>query len=56
MPWTVYLAVTRGAEGFKRAFVLKRLRPEIMGNPQSVTQFIDEARLGSSLVHSKIST
>ncbi len=50
----VYLAVTRGAEGFKRAFVLKRLRPEIMGNPDAVTHFIDEARLGSSLVHSNI--
>ncbi len=50
----VFLAVTRGAEGFKRAFVLKRLRPEMMGNPDAVTHFIDEARLGSSLVHSNI--
>jgi hypothetical protein len=50
----VYLAVTRGAEGFKRAFVLKRLRSEVIGNPDAVTQFIDEARLGSSLVHSNI--
>jgi serine/threonine-protein kinase len=50
----VYLAVTRGAEGFTRAFVVKRLRPEMLANPASVTQFIDEARLGSSLVHGNI--
>ena len=50
----ISLAVTRGAAGFRRAFVLKRLRPEIMGNAEAVTQFLDEARLGSSLVHSNI--
>ena len=50
----VYLAVTRGVEGFTRAFVVKRLRPEMLSNPDAVTQFIDEARLGSSLVHSNI--
>jgi Protein kinase domain len=50
----VFLARTRGAEGFTRTFVLKRLRPELLGVPESVTQFIDEARLGSKLVHSNI--
>jgi tRNA A-37 threonylcarbamoyl transferase component Bud32 len=50
----VFLAVTRGAEGFSRIFVVKRLRPELLGVPESVTQFIDEARLGSKLVHSNI--
>jgi hypothetical protein len=50
----VAVAVVRGAEGFRRTFVVKRLRPELAGNPEVVSQFIDEARLGASLVHSNI--
>ena len=50
----VAVAVVRGAEGFKRTFVVKRLRPELASNPEVVSQFIDEARLGASLVHSNI--
>jgi hypothetical protein len=50
----VSVAVVRGAEGFRRTFVLKRLRPELSTNPEVVSQFIDEARLGASLVHSNI--
>jgi serine/threonine protein kinase len=50
----VAVAVRRGAEGFKRTFVVKRLRPELSTNPEVVSQFIDEARLGASLVHSNI--
>lgn len=50
----VSVAMVRGAEGFKRFFVLKRLRPELAGNQEAVNQFIDEARLGASLVQSNI--
>jgi hypothetical protein len=50
----VSVAVTRGAEGFRRLFVVKRLRPELAGNTELVNQFIDEARLGASLVHSNV--
>ncbi len=50
----VAVAVVRGAEGFRRTFVVKRLRPELSANPEIVSQFIDEARLGASLVHSNI--
>ncbi len=50
----VYVAVSRGAEGFSRSFVIKRLRPELIGNTEAVNQFIDEGRLGASLVHSNI--
>lgn len=50
----VFIAVVRGAEGFKRTFVLKRLKAEHAGNQELVNQFIDEARLGASLVHSNI--
>lgn len=50
----VFVAVARGAEGFKRTFVVKRLKAEHAGNQELVNQFIDEARLGASLVHSNI--
>jgi serine/threonine protein kinase len=50
----VSVAEVRGAEGFRRIFVVKRLRPELTSNPEIVNQFIDEARLGASLVHSNI--
>ena len=51
---TVHLAVSHGAEGFRRFFVVKRLREDVALMPQVVHQFINEARLGASLVHSKI--
>jgi serine/threonine protein kinase len=50
----VFTAVMFGAEGFQRKFVVKRLRPELAHNREAVSQFIDEAKLGSSLVHSNI--
>jgi tRNA A-37 threonylcarbamoyl transferase component Bud32 len=50
----VFLAVAFGAEGFRRNFVIKRLRAELANQQLLVAQFIDEARLSSSLVHSNI--
>src|SRR5581483_7723045 len=50
----VSLAVTHGEQGFRRQFVVKRLKTELTVNPEVVAQFIDEARLGASLVHSNI--
>ncbi|HET6279471.1 MAG TPA: serine/threonine-protein kinase [Polyangia bacterium] len=50
----VYTAVTFGAEGFRRTFVVKRLRPELARDATVVAQFIDEANMGSTLVHSNI--
>jgi hypothetical protein len=50
----ISLAITHGAEGFRRQFVLKRLKTELTVNPEIVAQFIDEARLGASLVHSNV--
>jgi hypothetical protein len=50
----VYTAVTFGAEGFRRKFVIKRLRAELAREPAAVDQFIDEANLASSMVHSNI--
>jgi Protein kinase domain len=51
---TVYLAVSHGVEGFRRFFVVKRLREDAARMPQVVHQFVIEARLGASLVHSNI--
>jgi hypothetical protein len=50
----VYTAATFGAEGFRRTFVVKRLRAELSREPSVVAQFIDEANLASTLVHSNI--
>jgi hypothetical protein len=50
----VYTAVAHGAEGFSRTFVIKRLRQELAHNKDAVAQFIDEARVQASLVHSNI--
>jgi serine/threonine protein kinase len=50
----IYTAALHGAEGFRRLLVIKRLRPELTRNRTAVDQFIDEAKLGSSLVHPNI--
>jgi hypothetical protein len=50
----IYTAVLHGAEGFRRVFVVKRLRPQVARNRAAVEQFIDEAKLGSTLVHPNI--
>ena len=50
----VFTAVAHGVEGFSRVFVLKRLRPELAHDKEAIGQFIDEARMQASLVHSNI--
>jgi eukaryotic-like serine/threonine-protein kinase len=50
----VFTATLSGAQGFKRLFVIKQLKPQFAGNRESVDQFIDEAKLGALLVHSNI--
>ena len=50
----IYTAALHGAEGFRRVFVIKRLRPELARSRNAVEQFIDEAKLGSSLAHPNI--
>jgi serine/threonine-protein kinase len=52
----VFTALLSGAEGFERLVVIKRLKPHLALNPEAVSQFIDEARLGSQLTHSNIVT
>jgi hypothetical protein len=50
----LFIAEVAGIEGFTRAFVLKRLRPELAREKEAVSQFIDEARMQAGLVHSNI--
>jgi hypothetical protein len=50
----LFTAEVTGVEGFSRTFVLKRLRPELATEKDAVAQFVEEARLQASLVHSNI--
>jgi hypothetical protein len=50
----IYRAVAFGPEGFSRSFVVKRLKPELARQKEAVAQFIDEARVQASLVHSNV--
>jgi serine/threonine-protein kinase len=50
----LFVAEASGVEGFSRTFVLKRLRPELAAEKDAVAQFVEEARLQASLVHSNI--
>jgi len=50
----LFVAETTGVEGFSRNFVLKRLRRELARNKEAIAQFIDEARMQASLVHSNV--
>ncbi|MFT3839836.1 MAG: serine/threonine-protein kinase [Myxococcaceae bacterium] len=49
----VSVAALEGQQGFRRLFVLKRLKAELM-SPEARAQFTDEALLGARLVHSNI--
>jgi hypothetical protein len=50
----IFAAASFGSNGFRRFFVVKRLRPELAKNEDAVAHFIDEANLGSTLVHPNI--
>ncbi len=50
----VFTAVSFGSSGFRRSFVIKRLRPEMAASPMAVAHFIDEANLASTLVHPNV--
>ncbi|HEY5090571.1 MAG TPA: serine/threonine-protein kinase [Polyangia bacterium] len=50
----VYIAASYGAQGFRRTFVLKRIRPELAQDKAAVGHFVDEACLQAGLVHSNI--
>jgi serine/threonine-protein kinase len=50
----VFRAVAEGVEGFRRVFVIKRLRPEKSASVELTRMFVDEARLSAILHHPNI--
>jgi serine/threonine protein kinase len=50
----VYLVRSHGVEGFAKLAVLKRLLPHLVGHPDFVEMFLDEARLAANLRHPNI--
>jgi serine/threonine protein kinase len=50
----LYLARVRGAAGFEKVVVLKRILPGVAEDPAFVQMFLDEARLAATLQHPNI--
>ncbi len=50
----IYLALQRGAEGFEKQVVLKRVLPALAADPQFVRMLVDEAHIASTLNHSNL--
>lgn len=47
----LHLARLSGPGGFRKTVVLKRIRPELLGDPDNLALFLDEARLGAAFEH-----
>jgi len=50
----IFLAKVKGLEGFEKIVVVKRILPQLAGNPEFVQMFLDEARIAATLHHSNI--
>jgi len=50
----IYLCTARGAEGFEKEVVIKRVRAFLASDPEFVGMFIAEARLASWLNHANV--
>jgi serine/threonine protein kinase len=50
----VWKAVMHGAAGFSRPVALKQIKPELRDQDRQVAMFVEEARLGSCLLHPNI--
>ncbi|MEM6990309.1 MAG: protein kinase [Myxococcota bacterium] len=50
----VYLAHRRGLAGFEKLLVLKRILPNLAGDPSFVEMFLNEARLAATLEHPNV--
>src|SRR5262245_23830446 len=50
----IFLALQRGAEGFEKPVVLKRILPQLAVDPKFVRMLVDEAHIASSLNHSNL--
>lgn len=50
----LFLAKRPGAEGFEKTLAIKRILPELSGNREFVTMFINEAKIAARLSHPNI--
>lgn len=50
----IFLALQRGAEGFEKPVVLKRILPSLAADPKFVRMIVDEAHIASTLNHSNL--
>src|SRR5438105_2408904 len=50
----VYIARQGGLQGFEKIVVIKRIRPELIGDIDTTSHFLDEARLVATLEHPNI--
>src|SRR3954469_602964 len=49
----VYRGESAGVEGFRKKVAIKRVLPQLSANREFIDMFLDEARLGAYLRHSK---
>src|SRR5512134_151955 len=49
----VYRGESAGIEGFRKKVAIKRVLPKLSANREFINMFLDEARLGAYLSHSK---
>ncbi len=50
----IFLARQSATAGFEKEVVIKRLRPELRGNPPVMRRFLEEARIGALLNHPNV--
>ena len=50
----VHLAMSRGPQGFTKLLVLKIMRRELLGEPEPLQMFLEEARISARLAHPNI--
>lgn len=50
----VYRGASHGAAGFRRTVAIKRVLEQFTQNPEFVSMFVEEARVGSDLVHPNV--
>jgi len=50
----VWRGISHGSEGFQRPVAIKRIDPAVLGYPEVVQMFVEEARVGAALHHPNI--
>ena len=50
----IFLAKQTGISGFERLVVIKRILPQLSGNREFITMFLDEARTAAQLTHPNV--